>query len=65
MKQSAEIDPETICDIEDSMRLIRATDKQIGEIVISVRGNNKPHVDIKLPTGSLLALFRRLMSLVR
>lgn len=54
------IDTKTLNEIETAIRIITKSDKQIGEVVLIVRGNEKPYVDIRLPAGSLMNLLRRL-----
>ena len=48
------IDAETLNEIETAVRIIAKSDKQIGEVVLIIRGNEKPYVDIRLPVGSLI-----------
>ena len=52
------IDAETLNEIETAVRIIAKSDKQIGEVVLIICGNEKPYVDICLPVGSLINLVK-------
>ena len=52
------MDAETLNEIETAVRIIAKSDKQIGEVVLIIRGNEKPYVDIRLPAGSLINLVK-------
>lgn len=54
------IDTETLNEIETAIRIITKSDKQIGEVVLIVHGNEKPYVDIRFPAGSPMNLLGRL-----
>lgn len=56
------IDTETLQEIETAIKIITKTDKRIGEVVLIIHGEEKPYVDIRLPAGSLIGLFRRLFN---
>ena len=56
------IDAETLQEIETAIKIITKTDKRIGEVVLIIHGEEKPYVDIRLPAGSLIELFRRLFN---
>lgn len=56
------IDAKTLQEIENAIKIITKTDKRIGEVVLIIHGEEKPYVDIRLPAGSLIGLFRRLFN---
>lgn len=58
------MDAETLNEIETAVRIIAKSDKQIGEVVLIIRGNEKPYVDIRLPVGSLINLVKSYNSMI-